>query len=52
MRPRTAHWKEKINENILEEVSPKDLIIYWAKNQAEDQAPNFEKQNQFSELFF
>ena len=46
-----AHWKEKIKENIFEEVSLTDLIICWVKNQAKDQAPKFEKQNQFSELF-
>ena len=47
MTPRTAHWKDKIKENISEEVSPIGLVIYWVKNQAEDQAPNFENKNQF-----
>ena len=41
MRPRTAHWKDKIKENISEEVSLIDLVIYWVENQAENQTPNF-----------
>ena len=52
MRPKTAHWKDKIKENISKEVSLADLVIYWVKNQVEDQATNFFKQNQFSEFYF
>ena len=40
MRPRTAHWKDKIKENIYEEVSLIDSVTNWVKNHAEDQAPN------------
>ena len=46
-----AHWKEKINENIFEEVSLIDLIIYWVKNQAKYQTPNFEKKINFLSYF-
>lgn len=47
MRPGTAHWKEKIKEKIFEEVSLIYLIIYWVKNQEEDQALNFENKINF-----
>ena len=52
MRPKTAHWKDKMKENISKEVSLTYLIIDWVKNEAEDQATIFFKQNQFSEFYF